>query len=97
MGKIFWLLALIATVLNAYMLRRGARKLITEHPELEEGYEKIFKGYLFFGCLSWIVMGVGVLSGSVHIANQCQDSDRHFSRGGVVGMYLMWSMQAPGR
>src|SRR5262249_16223638 len=65
MDKYFWLLALFVTVWNAYALKRGVRKLVAEHPELEEGYEKIFKGYLFIGSLPWIVMGVWRLSGSV--------------------------------
>lgn len=66
MDRIFWLLALGGTALQAYSLKRRVRSLIAEKPELEEGYEKIFKGYLFFGSLPWIVMGVGVLSGGAH-------------------------------
>ncbi|MBO0726413.1 MAG: hypothetical protein J2P52_12490 [Blastocatellia bacterium] len=66
MEKIFWLFCLLVTVLNAYSLKRGARKLIAERPELEEGYEKLVNGYLFFGSLPWVVMGIGILSGSVH-------------------------------
>lgn len=61
MDRISWLLAIAAVVFNAYSLKRGVRSLIAEKPELQEGYEKIFKGYLFFGSLTWIVMGIGVM------------------------------------
>jgi len=66
MEKFLWLLCLLVTVGNAYFFKRGARELIAERPELAEGYEKVFKGFLFFGSLPWVVMGIGILSGSVH-------------------------------
>ncbi len=65
MERYFWLLAIGGTIFNAYSIKRVARSFIAEHPELEEGYEKLFKGYLFFGNLPWIVMGIGVVSGHV--------------------------------
>ena len=151
MEKIFWIFLLIGTVWNAYSLKRGARTLIAERPELGKGYEKLFKGYLFFGSLPWIVMGVGILSDSVHnffdylrpregnpyvlafhaviiaiwaltvnwiyFGSGAEFLVKHpglFNwnfrsptgvkimtaislAGGVVGMYLMWSINAPGR
>jgi hypothetical protein len=66
MEKFLLVFMLISAVLNAYSLKRGARTLIAEHPELGEGYKKLFKGYLFFISLPLIVMGAGILSGSVH-------------------------------
>jgi len=66
MEKNFWLFFLISNVSYAFSFKLRARTSITERPELVEGYEKIFKGYLFFGSLPWVVMGAGILSGSVH-------------------------------
>ena len=44
--KMFWLIAIGVTCLNAYLLRSRARKEIARDPELADGYEQIVKGYL---------------------------------------------------
>ncbi|MBD0395870.1 MAG: hypothetical protein ICV52_19030 [Microcoleus sp. C1-bin4] len=63
--KIFWLLAIGVTVVNAYIIKSRSREVITRHPELKEGYEKIFRGYLIYLNIPWIVMGIGILAGGV--------------------------------
>jgi hypothetical protein len=61
--KIFWLLAIGITFANAYMIRSRSREAIARKPELKEGYEKIFRGYLIYLNIPWIVMGIGILVG----------------------------------
>jgi hypothetical protein len=61
--RVFPLLAIVATVLNAYSWKR--RSLMVDDPESQERYDDIFKRCLVVANLPWIVMGIGLLSGSV--------------------------------
>ncbi|MDC8003927.1 hypothetical protein POV27_07675 [Aureisphaera galaxeae] len=61
--KYAWILFIGVTTANAFVLKSRAKKYITERPELEEGYDKLFQGYLFYGNIPWIVMMVGSVSG----------------------------------
>ena len=63
--KSFWLIAIVVTFLNAYLLRSRSQEAIARNPELKEGYEKIFRGYLIYPNIPWVVMGVGILFGGV--------------------------------
>jgi hypothetical protein len=60
-----WLLFVIATVANAFILKFRSRVHIREHPELAAGYRRYFRGVLFWSNLPWLVMGVGIELGGV--------------------------------
>lgn len=60
-----WLLAILSMFLKAYSIRRKADKKIALNPELEDGYRKIIKGYLVWGNIPWVVMGIGITIGGV--------------------------------
>ena len=66
MEKIFWLLAIGVTCLNAYMLYSRAQTEIARNPELAEGYWQLIKGYLVWFNLPWVVMGLGIVLGRTH-------------------------------
>ena len=51
------------TIANGLILKYRSKKYIAEKPELEEGYEKFFKGWLFYGNIPWVIMMSGNLSG----------------------------------
>lgn len=53
------------TVANAFILKKRSKKFIKDDPELEEGYDQLFKGYLIYLNIPWLVMGIGMLLGSV--------------------------------
>src|SRR5215813_11393658 len=61
--KIFWVIAIGVTCVNAYLLRSRAQKEIERNPELAEGYAQLIKGYLVFVNIPWIVMGLGIIVG----------------------------------
>ena len=63
--KSFWLIAVIVTFVNAYILKSRSQDAIARNPELKEGYEKIFRGYLIYLNIPWVVMGIGILFGGV--------------------------------
>jgi hypothetical protein len=63
--RYFWFLAIAMTCFNAFVLRARSQKYIQEDPSLEEGYEKLFRGYLIYLNLPWIAMSIGSVFGGV--------------------------------
>ena len=51
------------TIANGLILKHRSKKYIDENPELEEGYDKYFKGWLIYGNIPWVIMMIGNLSG----------------------------------
>jgi len=62
-GKTFWLIAIVMTFANAYILWSRSRAEVFLNPELKPGYDQLLKGYLIFLNLPWLVMGLGILVG----------------------------------
>ena len=51
------------TIANGLILKYRSKKYTAEKPELEDGYDKYFKGWLFYGNIPWVIMMIGNLSG----------------------------------
>jgi hypothetical protein len=49
----------LATFLNAAIFALRGRREIEMHPELREGHRSITRGFVTWGNLPWVVMGVG--------------------------------------
>lgn len=64
-SKWFWAMCILVTLLNGAIFWFRAKKRIKQRPELEEGYKKIIKGFVTWGNLPWIVMGIGCIFGDV--------------------------------
>jgi hypothetical protein len=64
-GKWFWAICIFVAFLNARTFQSRAHPHIQAHPELEEGYRTLTKGFLFWGNLPWVVMGIGCIFGGV--------------------------------
>jgi hypothetical protein len=64
-SQYFWLLAIVVTCANGVILWRRAQANIAARPELEVGYRRLILGWLIYGSIPWIVMGVGVVFGGV--------------------------------
>jgi hypothetical protein len=64
-SKWFWLVCIGVTFLNGAVFKFRARKQIKQNPSLEEGYNRIIKGFLTWGNIPWIVMGIGCTFGGV--------------------------------
>lgn len=58
-----WIMFIAVTIANGLILKYRSKKYIAEKPELEEGYEHFFKGWLFYGNTPWVIMMIGNLSG----------------------------------
>lgn len=64
-AKYFWLLAVFTTFLNVMVYKFRAQKHIRKNPKLKPGYDKLFRGYMFWLNIPWLVMGVGCEWGNV--------------------------------
>lgn len=62
--KHFWILLLFGAVFNAFTLKKKTAKYILEKPERRSGYDSIFKNYLIFGTIPWLIIGIGNLTGA---------------------------------
>jgi len=58
-SKYFWLVAIVFTGINCFTFKRRSKKHIKENPELAKGYSILFRGYLFWMNVPWIMMGIG--------------------------------------
>jgi hypothetical protein len=65
LSKYFWLVAIVVTVANWLRFRRIAQKYIEKNPQLEQGYTALFRGYLLYLNLPWVVMGIGCNVGGI--------------------------------
>jgi hypothetical protein len=61
----FWAFLILATVFNAFFLKARSQKIITKQPDLQEGYDQLFKAYLVYLNIPWVVMGIGIVFGGV--------------------------------
>ncbi len=64
-SRYFWLIAIMVTGINGLIFRIKTRKYIEEDPRLEEGYAALFRGYIVWMNIPWVVMGVGCTVGGV--------------------------------
>ncbi|MEM6630754.1 MAG: hypothetical protein AAF694_13825, partial [Bacteroidota bacterium] len=58
-----WILFIVATLINGFLFKVRSKTYIAEKPELEKGYGDIFMGYIILGCIPWIIVGIGNLTG----------------------------------
>jgi hypothetical protein len=65
MTKWFWAVCIAVTFLNAGIFRFRAQRHIREHPELADGYRSLIRGFISWGNIPWIVMGLGCTIGGV--------------------------------
>ena len=64
-SKYFWLIAIIVTGINWLIFRKRAQKHMKENPQLAEGYAALFRGYIVWMNIPWVVMGIGCTVGGV--------------------------------
>ena len=67
--KYFWIILIIVTLINGFILKTRFKKYSDEKPELKIGYDKYLKGYLIFGNIPWVIMMIGSLSGMTESMN----------------------------
>jgi hypothetical protein len=63
--RYFWIAFLVVTVVNGRAWWNRAQIRIQSQPDLEPGYRRLYRGYLFWVNLPWLAMGLGILCGAV--------------------------------
>jgi len=63
--KHLWLLFLVTGVFNGWKQWRQLESNIREDPERAGGYRGLFRWYLFWTNLPWVLMGIGIMAGKV--------------------------------
>jgi len=58
-----WILFIAVTIANAFIIKFRAKKYIAKNPDLETGYENLFKGIILFGNIPSVIIAIGNLSG----------------------------------
>ena len=60
-----WILFIGATCVNALLWWNRGRAEAARNPELAPGYRALVGGFLIYGNLPWLVMGLGIVAGGV--------------------------------
>ncbi len=68
--KHFWIIFIIFTILHGIILKIRSIKYIKDNPDLEYGYNKLFKGVILYGNIPWAIMGIGNI---LHITTKVSD------------------------
>ena len=58
-----WILFIAVTIANGLYLRVRSKEYIRQNPALQAGYDKYFRGWLIYGNIPWVIIGIGNLSG----------------------------------
>lgn len=62
--KYKWLFFISMAIINGLILKFRSRKHIQNNPDLAPGYDQLFKGWLFFGSLPWIILFIAEQTGN---------------------------------
>jgi hypothetical protein len=60
-----WLLFIAVTCANGAAWWIRGKKEMALHPELAPGYRSLIRGWVVYGNIPWVVMGMGILFGGV--------------------------------
>jgi hypothetical protein len=60
-----WVLFIVVTCANGAVWWWRAQRHMRTNPTLRPGYTRLIRGWLVFGNLPWLVMGLGILFGGV--------------------------------
>lgn len=60
-----WLVCILVTCANGAVWWQRAKPRIAENPALEDGYRSLIRGWIIYGNIPWLVMGLGIMTGSV--------------------------------
>jgi hypothetical protein len=58
-----WIFFIAITIVNAFIFKNKTKIYINKNPELQEGYNSIFKYMIIYGTIPWIIMAIGDLTG----------------------------------
>ena len=94
--KHLWVMFILVSFLNAIIFKYRAIRESEKDPSLEKGFNTIIKGFLFFSNIPWIIMGLGIETGSVAaIALFLRPQDGNpYVVGFLISISLLWLLSA---
>jgi hypothetical protein len=63
--KWFWAVCVAGSFIQAAIFQTRARQHIRANPDLRQGYRTLITGFVTWGNLPWVVMGIGCVFGDV--------------------------------
>ena len=61
-----WIFLIAMTFINGFILKYRSKKYISQNSHLADGYDKLFKGWLLYGNIPWVIMAIGDLTKISH-------------------------------
>src|SRR5881296_96203 len=55
------------TCVQASVWKLRSRSVVNNHPDLQSGYTRLIRGWLLWGNLPWLVLGIGSVVGGMSI------------------------------
>ena len=92
--KWFWAICIAVMCLNAGIFHFRSQHYISENPNLVNGYRTLIRGFLIWGNIPWIVMGIGCVMGGVpSVFHFFRPSDGNlFVLAFFASIFLIWVM-----
>ena len=94
-ARYFWLICIAITCLNAFIWWHRSQPELAKTPHLAASYRRLILGWVIFGNIPWLVMGVGILFGGVpgffHYLNA---NNGPFVIAWYVSMVALWLLGA---
>jgi len=60
-----WVFLLGINLINYFTLKSTSKKIISQKPDLENGYKSILNSYLIFSSIPWLIIGFGDLTSQI--------------------------------
>lgn len=90
-GKLFWLVCVVTTCLNALFWKRHSRKELAAHPELADDYKRLIKGFLIWGNIPWFIMGIGCTFGGLIVFDYFSPREGNpFVLAWYLSVFVLW-------
>lgn len=61
-----WIMFIVVMIANGLVLKFRSKKYIRENPDLRAGYDLFFKGWIIYGNIPWLIIGLGNIAGLTH-------------------------------
>jgi hypothetical protein len=58
-----WVMFIAVTIINGIIFKTRSQRYIADNPDLKDGYDKLIKGWLFYGNIPWVIMAIGDMTG----------------------------------
>jgi hypothetical protein len=60
-----WILFILVTIANGLIWWKRSKPFVLARPELQAGYRRLVRGWILWGSIPWVVMGIGCTVGGI--------------------------------